>query len=165
MTDSHASQSTGRVIPATAPTTEQVGRQSNTMLGILAAIGFGLVAAGLYAVVAIVTDREIGYLAVLIGVAVGWGFTVVGKVKNLTVGFVAVVIAALMFVVAIGLAAAGFISSDYGVSLFVGLEEVSRQAVPLLQVYFESDFMSWLFLLLAVAPAFVVASGIRDKQE
>ncbi|PKQ25583.1 MAG: hypothetical protein CVT64_09180 [Actinobacteria bacterium HGW-Actinobacteria-4] len=165
MTDSHASQSTEPTIPAAAPPVDQVGRQPNTMLGVLAAIGFGLVAAGVYAVVAVITDREIGYLAVLIGVAVGWGFTIVGKVKNLALGFVAAVIAAIMFVVALGFAAAGFISGEPGETFFTGLDFVTREIALLLQIYFDEGFLAYVFLLLAVAPAFVIASGIRDKEE
>lgn len=164
MTDSHASQATEPTIPSASPAVDQVGRQPNLIVGIAAALGLGLVAAGLYALVAALTDTEIGYLALLIGVGVALGFTFFGKVKNLTVGIVAAVIAGVMFIVALFIAGSGFIAREYGVSFFEGLDLLMGDAGGFVSEYFQADVKSYLFLLFAVAPAFVIASGIRDKE-
>jgi hypothetical protein len=135
---------------------------SNVPLGIAAGLGLGLAVAGVYAVFATATGREIGYLAVLIGVAVGFGMSRVGKVKNVGLGFVAALIAAVVFVIAVFLTSAGVIAKEFSMGVMEVLSELLNAPVDTLRFYFE-DFMSWVFLAFAVVPAFVMASGLRDK--
>jgi hypothetical protein len=146
-----------------APGMEPV-ESSNVALGIAAGLGLGLLAAGVYAAVATATDREIGYLAVLIGVAVSFGMTRAGKVKNVGLGFVAALIAAVIFVIAVFLTSAGVIAKQFSVGYLDVLREIFIAPSEALKFYFD-EVLSWVFLAFAVVPAFVVVSGLRDREK
>jgi hypothetical protein len=136
-------------------------RQGNYLLGIVAALGAGLVGAAVYAVVATLTDREIGYLAILIGAAVALAVAKIGGKLDIVTGLIAAVIAALAFIVAIFATGAGILSSMYEVGLGEAFEVIMEEPVEYVRFYFEEDVMSFLFLALAVVPAFYLASGLK----
>ena len=132
--------------------------QSNLAVGIAMGTLFGLVAAILYAVIAIVSEREFVMLALLIGFGIAFGFSRFGHTRGIVPGVIAAVIALVLFFVAIFVEGAGSIAKFYDASFIDGLRAVTESPGEFLSIYF-SDKLSYVFLALTVGFAFYYANG------
>ena len=135
----------------------------NFMVGLAAAVGLGLLAAIAYAVIAVIADREFAMLAVLIGIAVAFGFKRFGHTTGLVPGLVAAVVALGMFFVAIFLSAAGVYADKYGDGYLDSLRLVLNNTGLIINDYF-ADPLSYAFVGLAAIIAFAYASGRAGKK-
>lgn len=137
--------------------------QPNFAVGLAAAIGLGLAAVALYAVVAIFSGREFAILAVLIGVGVAFGFTRFGRTSGILAGIVAGVVALVLFFVAIFVTMAGMLSKEADYPFFTALGDLMSQAGLAMEIYFE-DPLSYVFVAISVVIAFAYASGLAGKK-
>jgi hypothetical protein len=135
----------------------------NFMVGLAAAIGLGLVAALLYAGVAILAEREFAILAVLIGIAVAYGFLRFGRTKGVLAGLVAAVIAIALYFVAIFVTTAGLWSKESGESFLDSLSLMLQNTSLVVEVYFE-DPLSYVFIAISAIIAFVYAAGLAGRK-
>lgn len=135
---------------------------SNVPLGLGLGMVFGLVGAGFYAMVATLSGREFGIFSLLIGYGVGVGIVQFGKRKTVGLGFVAAVISALSFAVAVLMTSGALFAKEFGFPVMETMRMVFEMPIESLRFYFE-DAMSWLFLAFAVVPAFFKASGVREN--
>ncbi len=131
---------------------------SNLAVGIAMGTLFGLIAAILYAVIAIVTEREFALLGLLIGFGIAFGFSRFGHTRGLVPGVIAAVIALVLFFVAIFVETAGGIAKYFEVSFVDGLRAAVESPGDVVSLYF-SDALSYLFLALTVGFAFYYANG------
>jgi len=138
-------------------------KPSNFMVGLAAGVGLGLLAAIAYAVITIVSDREFAALAVLLGVAVAFGFTRFGRTQGIVAGIVAAIVALGFFFVAVFVASAGLIAKEYGDPFLDSLSLVIQNADLVVEAYFE-DPLSYVFVGIAALIAFLYASGLRGKK-
>ena len=132
--------------------------QSNLAVGIAMGTLFGLLAATLYAVIAIVAEREFAVLALLIGFGIAFGFSRFGHTRGIVPGVIAAVIAAVLFFVAIFVEAAGSIAKYFEASFVDGLRAAVESPGDVVSIYF-SDALSYLFLAITVGFAFYYANG------
>jgi hypothetical protein len=140
-----------------------VAQKPNWLAGIFAAIVAGLLGGIPYAAVLAYNDREIGYLAILIGFLVGFAFVKFGKVANVAAGIIAVVIALVVWFFSIEVGTAWY-GSTQGFSFFEVLKEELKIPGDLIKAYFEGNAKGYLFAALAAVPAFWLASGLRKKK-
>jgi hypothetical protein len=146
--------------PAAAPA--EPAPASNLPVGLAAGVGLGLVAVLIYAGVAWLSDREFGYIAFLIGFGVAFGLVKFGRRASVMHGAIAAVISAALFILALFLTATLALMKIYEASFGDSLNAVMQVPGELLSEYFK-DPMSWLFLVLAVIPSFITASGLRNR--
>ena len=129
---------------------------SNLAVGITAGVGLGLVAALVYAGVAIFAERELLVLGVLIGFAVAFGFHRFGHTRGIVPGIIAAVITLVLYFLAIYIEGGGAIAKEADVSFIDGLRFVMENNAEFLKYYFE-DPLSYLFLAVSVGAAFIYA--------
>jgi len=147
-----------------APVGFEVPEQSsNFMVGLAAAVGLGLVAAFIYAALAIFAEREFAILAVLIGIAVAFGFLRFGRTKSILAGVVAAVVAIALYFVAIFVSTAGLFAKSEGESFMSSLSLMVQNASLVVQVYFE-DPVSYVFVGISAIIAFVYAAGLAGRK-
>ena len=104
---------------------------------VAAGTGLGLLAALAYAGIAIVIDRELAALALLIGVAIAFGFHRFGRTRGIVPGIIAGVIALVLFFVAIFVEGRRHDRQDCTTCSFVdGMRLVTENAGDFVSVYF-----------------------------
>lgn len=130
----------------------------NLAVGVAAGAGLGLLAALVYAGVAIFADREFLILGLLIGFAIAFGFHRFGHTRGVVPGLIAAVLAFVLYMVAIFITGAGVVAKIAEVSFVDGLRFVTDNASEFLSDYF-SDPLSYIFLGVAVVMAFYYAFG------
>ncbi|MBN2176614.1 MAG: hypothetical protein JW722_03045 [Demequinaceae bacterium] len=140
----------------------EVENKPNWVVGILAAIGAGLIGGIAYAAVMAYTENEIGYLAIVIGLLVGFALVKFGKVSNIAAGIVAAVLALVIWFFSIEVGTAWYAATE-GWGFFDFLKEELKNTDELIRVYFEEDVKSYLFAALAAVPAFWIAGGLRNR--
>lgn len=148
---------------ATAPAVE--AEKANWPLGVVAAIGLALVGAIVYAAVAVYTDNEIGYLALLIGLGAGWGLVKFGKVQNIAAGVIAAVVAFAGLLFALLLAVSWLYANEGLGNLFSNLGDLFPESFDLFKFWLEEDAIGYLFVGLAVVPAFLLGAGFINKKD
>jgi hypothetical protein len=145
--------------PALSPTPAV---PSNLAVGLVAGIGFGLLAAIVYAVITIVSDREFLVLGLLIGFAIAFGFHRFGHTRGVLPGVLAAVIAAVVYVIAIFLETAGGLTKVYDVGFLDALRTCIQYPTDVFSSYF-SDGLSYVFFVVSVGMAFYYAWGGRQR--
>lgn len=138
---------------APAPAPEVPLPPSNLAVGLTAGVGLGLLAALLYAGVAVIGEREFLMLGLLIGIAVAFGFHRFGHTRGVVPGVIAAVVTFLLYFLAIFVEGAGTIAKIAEVSFMEGLRTVVENAGEFLSAYFE-DPLSYVFLIVSVGWAF-----------
>jgi hypothetical protein len=147
-----------------SPVGFEVPEQSpNFVVGLAAAVGLGLLAAIVYAAVAIFAEREFAILAVLIGIAVAFGFLRFGRTKGVLAGIVAAIIAIALYFVAIFVTTAGLFAKVQGESFMNSLSLMLQNASLVVQVYFE-DPLGYVFVGISAIIAFVYAAGLAGRK-
>jgi hypothetical protein len=142
------------VVPQKAP---------NFMVGLAAAVGLGLAAAMVFAVFTILAERTRSILAVLIGIAVAFGFRRFGRAKGVLAGVVAAVVTIALCFVAIFVTMAGLISKDADESFIDSLTLTLQNASAVVQVYFENPF-SFVYLAMSAIAAFLYAADLTGRK-
>jgi len=133
----------------------------NLAVGITAGFGFGLLAAIVYAGVAIVAEREFLMLGLLIGFAIAFGFHRFGHTRGVVPGLIAAVIALVMYTLAIFIETAGVLTKIYDESFIDALRLTIQYPSDVFATYF-SDALSYVFVVVSVVMAFYYAWGGRQ---
>ncbi|MCR6712679.1 MAG: hypothetical protein NVV57_08260 [Demequina sp.] len=136
---------------------------SNLAVGLVAGVGLGLVAAMIYAAVAIFGDREFLALGLLIGFAVAFGFHRFGHTRGIVPGIIAAVVALVLYFLAIYVEGAGAIARENGVGFMDALRFVIENNAEFLKFYF-SDALSYVFLIVSVGAAFFYAYDAKSQR-
>jgi len=159
--------------PAVSTATDEAGwtpdpnepaPEPNLAVGIAAGTALGVLAALVYAGVAIFADREFLALGLLIGLAIAFGFHRFGHTRGILPGLIAAVIAAVLFFVAIFITGAGAVAKIAEVSFIDGLRFVTENSGDFLSAYFE-DPLSYVFLGVSVVMAGYYAFGGRGAKK
>lgn len=135
-------------------------KPANLAVGIAAGFGLGLVAALIYAAVTVLSEREFLWLGLLIGFAIAFGFSRFGHTSGVVPGLIAAVIAAVMYVVAIFVQTAGFITKELDMGFLDSLRLALEYPKEVLTDYFD-DPLGYVFAGITVVMAFYYAWGGR----
>lgn len=128
-------------------------------LAIVAGVLAALVGAVLWAAITVATNHQIGFMAIGVGLLVGFAVAKLGAGSGATFGLVGAVCALLGCVLGSFFAGVGFLSNELGESYFTVLSRFDgRMVVELLKETF--DGMDLLFYGIAVYEGFKL--GSRD---
>jgi len=147
----------------TAPEPAAPLQPSNLAVGLVAGVGLGLVAALIYAGVAVLGDREFLALGLLIGFAVAFGFHKFGHTRGIVPGIVAAIVTLVLYFLAIYVEGAGVVAKEAGVGFIDGLRFVFENNAEFLKYYFE-DALSYVFLIVSVGAAFFYAYDAKSQR-
>jgi hypothetical protein len=111
----------------------------------------------------ILAERTRSILAVLIGIAVAFGFRRFGRAKGVLAGVVAAVVTIALCFVAIFVTMAGLISKDADESFIDSLTLTLQNASAVVQVYFENPF-SFVYLAMSAIAAFLYAADLTGRK-
>ncbi|GAA2240237.1 hypothetical protein GCM10010401_11070 [Rarobacter faecitabidus] len=135
---------------------------ANLTRGLLTGLGFGVAATILYVVVAVSAEKEYAVLSVLIGLAVGFGFSRFGRTKGAQAGLCAALVTLALFLVAIVLMDAGLNAKYLGTPFLEELRISATFLNAVISLYF-SDLLSYVFVAAAVIVAFFQGAGFNKK--
>ncbi len=137
---------------------------SNLGVGIAVGLGLGIVATALYAFFTVQAEKEYVMLAILIGLAVGFGFSKFGRTRGAVPGILAALITLVLFFAAILFIDAGFAAKTFGIPFTDSLSISFEYFSDVIKLYFE-DPLSYVFAGLTVIFAFVQGSGVTNKNK
>jgi hypothetical protein len=123
--------------------------QQNPGLGVLGGIIGLLIGAILWALISVLLDRQIGYMAIGVGLLVGIGVRLLGKGRTALFGIVGAVLALIGVLLGNALAVILFASREAGVSVTEVLPLVDWAGL-LGEIIQLSEPIDWLFYALAV---------------
>jgi len=147
--------------PTAVPLTPAPAPAPNLPVGIAFGALFGLIAALVYAGIAIIAEREFLVLGLLIGVAIAFGFHRFGHTRGVVPGAIAAVIALVMYVIAIFVLTAGALAKAFDASFMDSLRMTLDYPGEVFSGYF-SDVLAYVFIIVAVGMAFFYAWGGRQ---
>ncbi|MCD8102062.1 MAG: hypothetical protein LUE26_05750 [Alistipes sp.] len=128
---------------------EQALLNQNLPVGVIAGIVAGIVCAGLWAVVTVATSTIYSFMAILVGLGVGFVIRKAGRGYEKKFGIVGALIALLSCALGNFLATIGFIAADYGAEYFDVLFNFDYSLMPaIMKATFEP--IDLLFYVLAV---------------
>lgn len=133
--------------------------------GLIWSVILAFLAAIVYILPILVAKREFVILAVLIGFAAAFGFTVFGQVKGLVAGLLSAAVAAVGFFTALALTVAVQLASYPSYNIFTGFGEAVKNIDLTIKLYFEGDAMSWVIFAVAVIAGFWFASGLGKSDD
>lgn len=127
--------------------------KTNPVMGLLLAIIFGLIGAGIWALVAKTTGYNVGYIAILVGFLVSQGFVIAGRGHQMIWGVVAAAVAIVSMLVGKVLTIVLVLSSEYGMTITevitaLDFELTKEILIETFQVY------DLVFYVLAITTAF-----------
>ena len=138
----------------------------NLAVGLVAGVILGLLAAVLYTVVTVVTEKDYFMLGALMGIAVAFGFYRFGHTKGIVAAIIAAIVAAIVYVVGIFLSTAGLAGKIYDIGFTDALRVLIENPVDTLKLYFEGDALSWVFFGGSVLlSAFYAFRGAKESGE
>lgn len=144
------------------------GREKSAWFeGVVGSYMAGLAGAVIYAAACVYTDltsRVTGFLAILIGLMVGFALTLVGKVSGTIAGIVGGIIALVCWILSLEIAEAWLLAQESGGSFLIAIGDVMPRSLDLVTDYFQADAMGYLFVALAISCGYVAASGVRWKR-
>ncbi len=117
----------------------------------------------MYVLIAILADRESAWLAILIGLAVGFGFSKFGRTRGVVPGVLAALVTLALFLVAIVVIIAGYLSKELGASFGEALSFVLENFSLSMEAYF-SDPLSYVFVAGATIVAFFQGAGLAARK-
>jgi len=150
-------------VPAAPASPAAPAAAPNLPVGIAFGALFGLLAALVYAGIAVLAEREFLVLGLLIGFAIAFGFHRFGHTRGVVPGAIAAVIAMVMYVIAIFVETAGALAKAFDASFMDGLRTALDYPGEVFSGYF-SDALSYLFVVVSVGMAFYYAWGGRQAQ-
>ncbi|HPH96118.1 MAG TPA: hypothetical protein PKW33_05425 [Anaerolineaceae bacterium] len=107
---------TAGVAVAAAPF-EQVDNSQNLFLGAIGGLIGGLIGAVIWALITYFTDYQIGWMAIGVGMLVGFGVRLLGRGHGIVFGLIGGLIALVSVVLGNFLACMGFLSKELGMGL------------------------------------------------
>lgn len=113
---------------------EQTLLSQNYPLGLIAGIVAGLVGAVLWAVITVATEYQIGYMAIAIGLMVGFSMRFAGKGVKPIFAITGGAIAFLSCVLGNFLSLIGFLANEEGLGYFQVINLIDFSAVPSIMV-------------------------------
>lgn len=134
---------------------EMVKLYQNLPVAVIAGIVAGIVCAAVWAGIAVITSTVHSYIAILVGLGVGFAVRKAGKAVEIKFGITAAVIAVLSCALGIFLATIGFTASEMGMNFFEVLINFDYSFLPeIIKADFEP--VDTLFYTLAILSAFGV---------
>ncbi|GHV34225.1 hypothetical protein FACS1894178_1320 [Bacteroidia bacterium] len=136
--------------------------KQNLPVAVVSGIVSGLLCAALWAVITVFTGYQIGYMAIGVGVAVGFVVRIFGKGNTKIFGVAAALIALVSCLLGDYLSIIGIVSHEYSISFFDVLF-----AAPVSDVFsdmFAGNFViSLLFYVIAVSTGYKLAVKNEKK--
>ncbi len=148
--------------PAAPANPTAVPEAPNWLYGILAGAGLALVAGIVYALVAVLADKEFVYLAILAGIGAGFGVRKFGNVATPLSGVISAVLGVAGWILGVYVAYAMSAAKAFDVSFGEAFRTFAGSS-SFLGDYFSADFWGYLMLVATAGFGFVIGSGIRDK--
>ncbi len=128
---------------------QQIRDNQNLSLGILGGAVAAVVGAAVWAAVTVVSEQQIGFLAIGVGYLVGWTVRKLGQGVDKAFGVVGAVMALVGCVLGNYLSAIGFIAAEYGAGYFEVLNSFNfDDAIEIMAASFSP--MDILFYALAL---------------
>jgi hypothetical protein len=154
-------------VEQTAEDTEKVEMQPldrrHLILGILAGLGVGLVMACLWALFTALTDRQYGFMPILIGLLVGAVVRRISKNDSITMAAIAAVIAFASCFIGDFLTSVHYIAQSEELSYFETLRALDwKYFFEIATLGFNA--ISGLFYLFAIGEAFTIVRGKKNQK-
>ncbi|MDH5397306.1 MAG: hypothetical protein OEX02_04120 [Cyclobacteriaceae bacterium] len=111
---------------------EKLRMEQNLLMGVIAALGVGLVGAVLWGAITVVTEFQIGIMAVAVGAGVGFGMQMFGKGIDQLFGVLGAVIALFSCVLGNVFSIVGFIANAEGLEYMETLMMIDFNYMPAL---------------------------------
>ena len=128
---------------------EQLKLDQNLPMGVLAGLVASVVGAILWAVITVVTEYQIGYMAIAVGFMVGYSIKIIGKGIDNIFGIIGATLALFGCLLGNFLSLVGFFANAEGLGYFETLSMIDYSVIP--GVMMESfDIMDLLFYGFAI---------------
>lgn len=133
----------------------------NTFKGIIGATIGALVGMGVWVAVAVLTEHNIGYIAVLSGFLTGFLAKFFAKKSNMIIAIYAVIASVISILLGEALTIVYFLGKFEGLGFMEAMKLVDY-SVLLEVVFSEMNFKDVIFLLISAAAAFQLTNPTRD---
>ena len=143
---------------------DQLRPEQNLPLAIAAAVVASLVSAGLWAAITVATEYQIGYMAIAVGLIVGFSVRFVGKGIDQVFGVIGAVFALLGCLVGNYLSMVGFAADAEGLTYIDTLLLIDISLIPSIMAETFSP-MDILFYGLAVYEGYRFSFRAIDEEE
>jgi len=143
---------------------EKLRAEQNFNIGLIASVIVGLIGAGLWAVITIVTEYQIGYMALAIGAGVGFSMRIFGKGIDQKFGITGAIIALLSCVLGNVFVLIAVIGNELGMSFFEASSQIDIAALPSLLVE-TTDGIILLFYAIATYEGYKFSFRPVTKEE
>jgi hypothetical protein len=153
---------------------EEAKNNQNLPIGIVFGIAGGLLSAVLWAVITVFTGYQIGYMAIGVGIVVGFAVRTFGKGSTKTFGVTAAVIALFSCLLGDYLSIIGMVAHEYSINFFEVLSAASMSDV-FSDMFSENVVISLFFYLIAISTGYKLAirnektvekpAGVKVKEE
>jgi hypothetical protein len=143
---------------------EELKLEQNLGLGILGGLGAALIGAIAWAYITIITEFQIGYMAVAIGFIVGYTLRYLGKGMDTIFGVVGAVCALLGCLLGNFLSIIGFFAQAEGLSFFEALAMVDISIIPEIMIE-TAQIMDVLFYGIAIYEGYKFSFRVISEDE
>jgi hypothetical protein len=153
----------GQPVPADVPPEDRQPASGNLARGVLAGAGAAVLGALVWGLVVYVTRYEVGFLAVLVGVGVGYAVHRGGRLATVGAATAAAVVAACGILLGFVLVSLLALSLGSGIGLGDALSMVGESIgwPAFVKDSMTADGLSWLFLAIGAFTAFRLVLGQR----
>ncbi|MFY7758163.1 MAG: hypothetical protein ACOVP9_07170 [Flavobacterium stagni] len=143
---------------------EALQQEQNYLMGTLGALGAALVGAILWAVVTVATEHQIGYMALAIGLMVGFANRFLGKGMELKFGITGALLALVGCVLGNIFSLIGFVAQELGVGYFDALSFIDFGLIPdaMMEAFSPIDL---LFYGIAMYEGFKFSFRVVETEE
>ncbi len=104
--------------------------RENYLLAVAAGLGSSILGAGLWAALTVITEYQVGWMAIGVGALVGTSVRASGKGTNFSFGIVGALFSLWGCLLGNFLSAAGFIAADEGIRIIEALRIIDYAMVP-----------------------------------
>lgn len=158
------SEETQEVIEIPTLDVESLKQEQNYLLGTLGAAGAALIGAILWAAVTVATEHQIGYMALAIGLMVGFSNRFLGKGMELKFGITGALLALIGCVLGNVFSLIGFVAKELGIGYFDALSFIDFGLIPdaMLEAFSPIDL---LFYGIAMYEGFKFSFRVLETQE
>jgi hypothetical protein len=153
------------LIPESAPAITELDFDSNLILGLVGGVGAMLISAMLWGVITYVTEFQISWMAIGVGLFVGIAVQKLGKGNSLIYGISGGVLALLGCLLGNLLFYSGILAREWEVPFFNVLFAFALQPDFIVEIFTVAfDFMDLLFYGVAAYIGFRSAMGTMSKK-